>query len=167
MTNGRTVLTSEKEKYVSGKSLAESTKKLGINKFLLLGQGNEKDKEKDSVCENLFEAVVAGIYLDGGIENAKRFICQNLLNDKKKEDSVDYKSTLQMLSQKLKRGLPEYRLVSKSGPDHNPEFKVAVYLQGKLLAESRGGKKSAAEQECAKKAIRKLKGSKTNGTDKN
>ena len=148
--------TAEKQKYVSGKSLSASAKKAGLNKFLLISAGNENDKDKDSVCENLFEAVVAGIYLDGGMECAKKFIYDNLLCDRSKEKAVDYKSELQVFTQKMKRGLPSYVLLEKSGPDHNPKFKIAVYLGGEKLAEGTGGKKSAVEQTCAEKALNKL-----------
>lgn len=148
------VLTSEKQKYVSSVPLAETTKKLGLNRFLLLGVGNRFDIDNKSVCENLYEAVVGGLYLDGGMEVAKKFIYATLLNDTKKEKKVlDYKSELQVYTQKNKMGLPVYKTLSETGKSNNPLFKVAVLVENKTVGEAFGNKKSVAEQACAKKAL--------------
>ncbi|MBO4962332.1 MAG: ribonuclease III [Clostridia bacterium] len=154
--NDEGFLTVEKQKYVSGKSLAKECKKLGLNKFLLLGLGNENDREKDSVCENLYESVIAGLYLDGGIEVAKKFICKTILTEKI-EKGQDAKSELQIYCQKNKLGIIEYKVLSKSGPDHAPTFKIGVYLGKEKIAEAVGSKKSAAEQTGAKQALNNLK----------
>ncbi len=150
------VLTVEKQKYVSGKSLAKECKKLGLNKFLLLGIGNESDREKDSVCENLYESVIAGLFLDGGLEVAKKFISKTILTEKI-EKGQDAKSELQIYCQKKKLGIVEYKVISRSGPDHEPIFKIGVYIANKKMAEASGGKKSIAEQAGAKQALINLK----------
>ena len=150
------VLTSKKQKYVSGKILASETKKLALNKFLLLGAGNGADQNKDSVCENLFESVIAGLYLDGGLEVAKKFILRTVLSEKV-ENGQDAKSELQIFCQKRKLGKVEYVMLSRSGPDHEPTFKIGVFLEKKQIAEAVGGKKSVAEQLGAKQALNNLK----------
>ena len=149
-------LTVEKQKYVSGKFLAKECKKLGLNKFLLLGLGNEADREKDSVCENLYESVIAGLYLDGGIEVAKKFICKTILTEKI-DKGQDAKSELQIYCQKYKLGVIEYKVLSRSGPDHEPTFKIGVFVDKVKVAEAIGGKKSVAEQAGAKQALNNLK----------
>ena len=117
---------------------------------------NENDREKDSVCENLYESVIAGLYLDGGIEVAKKFICKTILTEKI-EKGQDAKSELQIYCQKNKLGIIEYKVLSKSGPDHAPTFKVGVYLGKEKIAEAVGSKKSIAEQAGAKQALNNLK----------
>lgn len=150
------VLTGDKQKYVSSAPLAETIKSLGLNEYILFGHGNLNDKEKNSVCENLFEAIVATLYLDGGIELAKSFITKYLLSNENKEKNIDYKSELQIVSQKNKLGLPVYRVISKTGKDHNPTFKVEVFIADKSFGVATGNKKSKAENECAKIALKKL-----------
>ena len=126
-------LTVIKQKYVSGKSLSFESKKLGLNKFLLLGAGNGADREKDSICENLYESVVAGLFLDGGLEVAKKFIYQTILTEKI-DNGQDAKSELQIYCQKRKLGVIEYRVLQKSGPDHQPTFKIGVFINNKKIA---------------------------------
>lgn len=160
------VLTVEKQKFVSGKSLSSLTKELGLHRYLLLGAGNERDREKDSVCENLYESIIAGLYLDGGLAVAKKFITTTLLT-KKVDTVVDAKSELQIFVQKKKLGVIEYKVLNKKGPDHNPTFKIGVYLNNQKLAEATAGKKSNAEQAGAKSALNNLKRRKNSGTNKN
>ncbi len=160
------ILTVEKQKFVSGKSLSAVTKELRLNQYLLLGVGNEKDREKDSVCENLYESIVAGLYLDGGLPIAKRFITSTLLG-RKIDTSQDAKSELQIFVQKKKLGVIEYKVLDKKGPDHNPTFKIGVFLNKQRLAEATAGKKSCAEQAGAKTALNNLKRRKNSGINKN
>lgn len=147
------VLTSEKQKYVSSVPLAETTRKIGLNKFLLLGVGNESDRNKNSLCEDLYEAIVGGLYLDGGMEIAKKFIYSTLLTDKAKEKTKDFKSELQIYTQSKKMGVPTYKVLSQTGPSNYPTFKIALCIQDKQICSGTGNKKSVAEQLCAKKAL--------------
>lgn len=161
------VLTAEKQKYVSSVPLSETTKKLGLNRFLLLGAGNKFDKDNKNICENLYEAIVGGLYLDGGMEVAKKFIYATLLNDTKKENKVfDYKSELQVFTQRNKMGIPVYKTLSEMGKSNNPLFKVAVFVEGKMISEAFGNKKSVAEQSCAKTALEFFNGKKKQKDDK-
>lgn len=166
------VLTSEKQKYVSSVPLSETTRKIGLNKFLLLGVGNESDRDKNSICEDLYEATVGGLYLDGGMEVAKKFIYSTLLTDRVKEKTIDYKSELQMFTQGKKMGVPVYKVLSQTGPSNNPTFKIAVFVQDKQICSGTGNKKSVAEQLCAKKALELYKNNSNKqncpkGTNKN
>ncbi len=160
------ILTVEKQKFVSGKSLSSLTKELGLNEFLLLGAGNERDRSKDSVCENLYESIIAGLYLDGGLAVCKKFITATLLG-KKIDSTQDAKSELQIFVQRKKLGVIEYRVLDKVGPDHNPTFKIGVFLNNKSLAQATGSKKSIAEQACAKEALNNIKRRVKSGTNKN
>lgn len=147
------VLTSEKQKYVSSVPLAETARKIGLNKFLLLGVGNENDRDKNSICEDLYEATVGGLYLDGGMEVAKKFIYSTLLSDRVREKTIDFKSELQMYTQSKKMGVPIYKVLSQTGPSNCPTFRIVVCVQDKQICSGTGNKKSVAEQLCAKKAL--------------
>jgi ribonuclease-3 len=133
---------------------------------LLLGAGNERDRSKDSVCENLYESVIAGLYLDGGMVACKRFISTTLLG-KKIDCTQDAKSELQIFVQRKKLGVIEYKVLDKKGPDHNPTFKIGVFLNKQCLAQASAGKKSCAEQAGAKMALNNIKRRKQSGTNKN
>ncbi len=160
------VLTVEKQKFVSGKSLSGIAKELKLNDYLLLGVGNERDRSKDSVCENLYESVVAGVYLDGGMVACKKFIIATLLG-KKVDSVIDAKSELQIFVQRKKLGIIEYKVLDKNGPDHSPTFKIGVYLNKQCLAQASAGKKSCAEQIGAKEALNNIKRRNKSGTNKN
>lgn len=158
-------LTEERKAIESNKALLKSVKKLGLCEFVLLGNGLKNTAEKDEkLYSSVYEALVAGIYLDGGLEKAKRFFNETALKffiedrkEKKKEKGKDFKSGFQEYVQKLKLGSISYETLSKIGPDHMPEFRVAVLLNGKPLAEGRGTSKKTAETQAAEKALTKLK----------
>jgi ribonuclease-3 len=131
---------------------------LGLGKFLNLGRGEEKGggRERDSILADAFEAVLAAIYLDGGIEPAKahvlRFITAELEN---KDDDVfkDYKTTLQEIIQQNPEESITYILKSESGPDHNKVFEVEVHLNSNVIGVGTGKNKKQAEQMAAKQAL--------------
>ena len=107
--------------------------------------------------------MIAAIYLDGGIEDARAFITREFatLLEEVRRDGVsaqDYKSALQELLQARDLPLPEYRLVSTFGPDHNKQFEIAVVVRGEPLATATGSSKKDAEQEAARAAFEKLGG---------
>ena len=149
-------LTKRRSELVSAKPIADAILNLGLEQYVLLGEGERGKAIKMNICSDLFEAIVAGIYLDGGMENAKRFFFDHLLKVKKSK-IVDNKSILQELVQKKKLGKIEYRLLNKTGPDHNPEFTTGIYLEGKLLSQGVAGSKKKAEQLAAELAINKIK----------
>lgn len=160
-------LTEKRKELVSKEPLYKIVKKKKLDGFMLLGNGQVKSKNTDEkLYSSLFEAIVAGIYLDGGISKAKKFIEDTLIKDylskekrKKKTPSEekDFKSLLQEYVQKGKMGSVSYEKLSKKGPAHMPEFRVAVLLNNSVLAEGKGKSVKAAEKTAAGKALKKLK----------
>lgn len=159
-------LTVKRQEMVSKEPLLKAVYKLGIADFMLLGKGQTETSKKDEkLFSSLYESVVAGIYLDGGMEKAKKFIKDTLISlfaekkEKNKKNALDKdgKSAYQEYVQKNKLGSVSYETLSKKGPDHLPEFRVAALLNGKRLAEGKGSTKQGAEMQAAKKALQKLK----------
>ncbi len=150
-------MTEDKQGIVSTKPLAQAIDKLGLHKYLLK---SPTLKITDKLKENLFEAVVAGIYLDGGLEEARSFIMKNLVKSIKNIKSFtasDFKSQINEFSAKYKFGTIKYKLKSKKGSDHEPTFEVEAMLNGNVLSVGVGKSKKQAEQKSAELALKKLK----------
>ncbi len=150
-------MTEEKKNIVSSKPLSYAMSKLGVDKYMLK---SETLKITDSMRENLFEAIIGGIYLDGGLEEAKKFIIKHLINvfyKKGFNNEKDSKSKLNEYTSKKHLGDVKYVLVSKKGKDNLPTFTVRVLLDDKVIAEGNGNSKKNAEQMAAEKALLKLK----------
>ena len=136
---------------------------MAIGEYVIQGESlNYSASKNDRILENLFEALVAAIYLDGGLEPSKAFIKNNLLNSFNIQSSKtdDYKSELQIYTQSLKLGVPSYEVVTKTGTDHNPQFTISVSIAGKTVAVGTGGSKAAASRDAARRALKKLSGRK-------
>lgn len=148
-------MTSIKQKIVSTKPLSCATKKLGIEKFLLTDEGL---LITDKMCENLFESVIGGIYLDGGLEPAKKFIMDNLIMSDlcKNFNEVDYKSKINELTSKRKLGVVKYSVIDKLGQEHEPTFVVQALLNNEILSQGLGKTKKTAEQNAAELAYKIL-----------
>ncbi len=169
-------LTKERADIVSKKPLLSLVLKLGLDKFVLLGKGLENNNRlEEKLYSSIYEAVVAGIYLDGGLVPAKNFIKNTLIKEyelvkKEKEQKAkkqvvsDYKSKLQEYIQKKKLGSIAYELLWKKGPDHKPTFRVAVTLNGARISEGEGASKKIAEMQAACSAFKKI--SKQDGKNK-
>jgi ribonuclease III len=150
---------------VSTTTLARQAERLNLGEHLLLGRGEEKTggRRKQALLADGYEALIAAIYLDGGIEHVRAFIVREfapLLVEVQQHGiagSQDYKSALQELLQARDQPLPEYRLVGTMGPDHRKLFQVEVVVNGEPLAESTGPSKKEAEQDAARVALDKLK----------
>jgi ribonuclease-3 len=150
---------------VSTTTLARQAERLNLGEHLLLGRGEEKTggRRKQALLADGYEALIAAIYLDGGIEHVRAFIVREfapLLTEVQRHGiagSQDYKSALQELLQGRDQPLPEYRLVGTMGPDHRKLFQVEVVVNGEALAESTGPSKKEAEQDAARAALDKLK----------
>jgi ribonuclease-3 len=149
---------------VSTATLAKQAERLGLGEHLLLGRGEEKTggRRKQALLADTYEALLAALYLDGGIEHARAFIVREftpLLEEVNREGvaAQDYKSALQELLQARDLPLPEYRIVGTSGPDHRKVFEVEVGVRGEPLALASGGSKKEAEQEAARAALEKLR----------
>lgn len=152
-------LTLKKQALVSKKPLSKSVIDAGLNKFLLLGEGEKSSPSKINLAENLFESIVAAIYLDGGIDNAKKFVFNFLdvnalsIASIEGEKLFDYKSKLLHIVQKKRLGDVIYTEIAKDGPPHKPIFTMSVSVGGKTLAKGSGSSHKAGEQEAAKAAI--------------
>ncbi len=144
-------------------ALAYCARDIHLNSYILLGKGEEATggRKRDSIISDVMEAVIGAIYLDGGIDQAKRFIDRFVLSDL--EDKIlflDSKTLLQEEIQKKNTAQLRYELVGETGPDHDKQFEVEAYLNDKLIGVGAGRTKKAAEQQAAYEALRKLKGRK-------
>jgi ribonuclease III len=153
-----------KASLVSTASLARLAEGLNLGDHLLLGRGEEKTggRRKQALLADGYEALIAAIYLDGGIEHATAFIQRqfaDLVNDARQPDSLlrDFKSALQERVQSSGDPPPEYVVVGETGPDHHKMFQVEVRVRGNALAEAFGRSKKEAEQEAARLALEKFK----------
>jgi ribonuclease III len=149
---------------VSTASLARQAERLSLGEHLLLGRGEEKTggRRKQALLADGYEALIAAIYLDGGIEHARAFIVREfapLLANVHRHGVAgdDYKSALQELLQARDLPLPDYRLVGTVGPDHQKRFEVEVVVNGEPLAHASGPSKKEAEQEAARAALEGLR----------
>ena len=153
-------LTKQRASIVCEPSLAFCARDLELGEFILLGRGEEGTggRNRDSIISDVMEAVIGAIYLDGGMEPARKFIYHFILSDlEDKQLFYDSKSNLQELIQgKLKKEL-DYELLDESGPEHNKIFRVAVHMGEEVLGEGQGRTKKAAEQQAAYRALLKLR----------
>jgi ribonuclease-3 len=148
---------------VSTATLARQAERLQLGDHLLLGRGEEKTggRRKQALLADGYEALIAAIYLDGGIDQARAFITRefrDLIANAHRHGPVghDFKSALQELLQSREEGLPEYRLVGSVGPDHRKVFEVEVLSRTHTLARASGRSKKEAEQEAARLALQRL-----------
>jgi ribonuclease-3 len=155
-------LTRAKSYLVSARYLGRLAKRMRLGEFLRLGFGEEKDggRSKKSILANVLEAVIAAIYLDGGMEAARRFVTHAYGDELEQIDRDgllrhDYKSFLQELIQGRELPAPIYSLVDTYGPDHSKSFTVEVRIGdgGPSIAHGSGGSKKIAEQEAARTAL--------------
>ena len=149
-------LTHRRQLMVCEAALSLIAGKLGLGEALMMDRGEELTggREKPSVLCDTMEAVLAAVYLDGGME-AARDVVERCWPD---EDEVarplqDAKGALQETLQKNGGESPAYEITGQSGPPHNPVFEAAVYWNGKLLAKGEGKTKKQAEQAAALKAL--------------
>lgn len=152
-------LTAIRAALVNTISLSEAATRLGVNDFLLLSKGEERDtgRARQYILANAFEAIVGAIYLDQGYDAAKDFIGGHLfdLTDQivKKRLWQDPKSRFQELAQEHTSITPRYETLSQDGPDHDRVFTVGVYLGNEEIAKGKGRSKQEAEQQAAENAI--------------
>ena len=143
--------------------LAKKGKEIGLNKELLLGKGEEHTggRERPSIIADAMESLIGAIYLDGGIEPAKKFILDMLIPEIKATVStpkvLDSKTSLQEILQKNSSSVIEYTITNESGPAHNKVFEASVSCNGKILGHGKGRSKKEAEQNAAMAAIENIK----------
>lgn len=153
-------LTRLRASLVCEKSLCAFSRELGIGEFLKLGKGEDKNggRERDSILADAFEAVLASIYLDGGMAAARKHVMNTVLRDLKHhcdEDTFkDYKTTLQEIIQRNPEESVTYILIDESGPDHDKSFTVEVHLNSNTIGTGTGKSKKQAEQMAAKQALK-------------
>ena len=149
-------LTRIRASLVSEGALFQFAQEIHLGEYLRLGRGEERcgGRTRPSVVSDAFEAVIAALYLDGGMEAARNFILPFITEGKTAED--DYKTRLQEVVQQDPSAVLKYEVTGETGPDHNKQFTVCVWRNGELLAEGRGRSKKAAEQHAAKVALEKL-----------
>jgi len=145
---------------VSAASLALRAAALGLNDLLVLGRGEEKTggRHKERLSTNAFEAVVAAVYLDGGIEPAARLVREAFgdLSAIEGLADADHKSALQERLQAEGRAVPEYAVTIEEGPAHRRIFHVACRIDGVEVASGAGHSKKVAQQEAARLALTRL-----------
>ena len=148
---------------VSKTPLLDAVKRLGLNEHVLLGNGQGKSANQDEkLYSSIYEALVAGIYLDGGIAPVKKFVKETLIasyeqsekDQEKPKTRFLYKVEIQEYVQKHKLGALTYLSISRKGPDHSPEFREALLLNGEKLAEGVGKSKQSAQNGAAKIALK-------------
>ena len=155
-------LTKLRANIVCEESLSDVAKEINLGRHILLGRGEEATGGRDrvSILADAFEAVIAAIYLDGGIEPAKTFVLKNM--EEIIEDSIkgrifrDYKTHLQEVVQSQGESNIVYNLVEEIGPDHNKRFVMEVRLNDESLGKGEGKSKKEAEQSAAKQALRRM-----------
>jgi ribonuclease-3 len=155
-----------KASLVSSASLARLGSDLNLGEFLILGRGEEKTggRFKQAIIADCYEALIAAVYLDGGVEAAQQFIesqFAELMEEARRTGADaaftdDWKSALQEWLQSRGRGLPAYRLAEELGPAHRRLFVVEVVVEGQAVARAEGKSKKEAAQSAARAALEKL-----------
>ena len=147
-------LTKLRAAVVCEKALCSYSKQLGIGQYMRLGRGEQHSggRERPSILADMYEAVLAAIYLDGGMEAARRFILPFITEGVHAD--ADYKTRLQEGVQQNPEERLSYVVEQETGPDHDKHFVVAVHFNSNCIARGEGRSKKAAEQKAAKEALR-------------
>jgi ribonuclease-3 len=146
---------------VSARGLARRAAHLGMPDLLLLGRGEEKTggRKKAALWADAYEALIAALFLDGGLEAAHRFVGHEFARDLEADLSArDHKSELQERLQASGHPVPDYVVVAEEGPSHRRRFRVECRLEGRMISEGEGHSKKEAQQEAARRALETLLG---------
>ena len=143
---------------VCEKSLCGFSRELELGKYLMLGKGEDHNggRERDSILADAFEAVLAAMYLDGGMEVARKHVMRFVLreiNNEYEDVFKDYKTVLQEIIQRNPEESVTYIVTDENGPDHNKQFTVEVHLNSNVIGRGTGHSKKQAEQMAAKQAL--------------
>jgi len=155
-------LSKSRARIVNAHSLEISARRLCLGEHLRLGRGEEKTggREKPALLADAFEAVVAAIYLDGGLDPARKLLSRTVflqaLENGENISESDCKSALQEFLQGRGDLPAEYKLAGESGPDHQKTFRVEVWVKGERMASAEGSTKKEAEQKAARSTLEKL-----------
>jgi ribonuclease III len=163
-------LSKSRARIVNAGSLEAAARRLRLGEHLRLGRGEEKTggREKQTLLADAFEAVVAAVYLDGGLgparEVLRRVLFEQALEERGERISEsDRKSALQEFLQGQGRAPAEYRLAGESGPDHQKIFQIEVWIDGECMATGEGSTKKEAEQRAARSALEQLERAEAKG----
>ena len=154
MSEGK--LTKLRSSLVCEPALAQCAKEINLGSYMLLGKGEESTggRYRESITSDVMEALIGALYLDGGFQPARDFICKYILSDiEKRRLFYDSKTVLQEIIQTKPNQKLVYDLIDEIGPDHNKEFVVEALLNGKKIGFGQGKTKKAAEQKAAYEAI--------------
>ena len=143
-------------------SLHQVALSLGVGDCMRLGRGEEHSggRERPSILADMVEAIIAAMYLDGGLAAARRFILGQVLNEVQigeAHQTVDYKTELQELVQQKPGRVISYEMTGESGPDHDKRFYFRVSVDGRAVGEGEGRTKKEAEQMAASRALEALR----------
>ena len=152
-------LTKLRASLVCETALYEFSKRIRLGEMIFLGKGEEMTggRERPSIVSDAFEAVIAAIYLDGGMEAARPYVLSFIPKDITPQGAKnfhDYKTELQEVIQRNPEEKIVYQLVDESGPDHDKRFTVRVMLNSNVIGEGKGRSKKSAEQSAAREALR-------------
>lgn len=165
------ILTSWRSALVRTESISEAGDSLGYESLVRLSRGERRGSERAraQILANSFEALTGAIYLDQGYEVASQFIAKHILSKLQgilDEGSWrDPKSHLQEVAQSIDNQTPQYRVIEETGPDHDKEFTLGVYVGNELMGEGRGPSKQIAQQQAARTALVKYASRKAPSTE--
>ncbi len=163
-------LSKAKARVVSAAHLHRAAQRLDLGRFLRLGRGEEMSggRAKKALLADALEALLAALYLDAGIEEARRFVVETIMDDLSGEEEegnaeVNYKGALQELAQSLNLPVPRYRIVSEEGPEHTKTFTLEVSVGPRWSAQAEGSSKKTAGQAAARILLDRLAELKSSG----
>lgn len=152
-------LTSFRAAVVKTESLASEATRLDIGNFILMSKGEEGSggRLRPYILADTFESLIGAIYIDGGFEESRRFIednvCYKISDVISKKSYIDSKSKLQEIAQEAFRITPNYKVLSENGPDHDKVFEMGAYLKDSIISKGEGKSKQEAEQVAASNAL--------------
>jgi len=156
-------LSKSRARLVNARSLEMAARQMHLGEHFRLGRGEEKTggRDKPALLADAFEAVIAAVYLDGGLEAARgvlhRVLFEQALEERgERMAESDRKSALQEFLQGRGQPPAEYRLAGESGPDHQKKFQIEVWVSGACMASAEGSTKKEAEQRAARSALERL-----------
>ncbi|MFC1554597.1 ribonuclease III [candidate division KSB1 bacterium] len=154
-------LTKMRSTFVSREFLAKISQEMVLGEFLFLGEGEEKSggRKKDSILSNAMESVIGAVYMDSGIESARKFVETMVMKNYEKvikSEGFNYKGDLLEYIQRRHLPMPKFITKRETGPDHKKIYTVAVQVGKKIMGTGKGKSKKIAEQEAAKIALEKI-----------
>lgn len=154
-------LSSLRSRLVEASSCVVYIQMLDLEQYVLLGKGERMNdgRGRESILADLFEALIGAIYLDGGIEAAKKFLFGHfakIIDDILKKPIGNWKALLQDFCQRQHQQTPQYRVEEEKGPDHIKTFKISVLINEKIVGLGEGASKKEAQQAAARDALKKL-----------